>query len=123
MTLPVLHDDALHRDRDASALALCLPWIRSLPLSSLLDLRIRIDGVPADPRQVTANGVHHRVDRLPHSDDWWYLQDRLVATLPPVTPGTHDVDVSLRLLIPYLAGSAGGPLILPFSARRTLEAR
>jgi len=110
MTLPVLRDDALVSDREGFALRLSLPWIRSLPLSSLQDLAVSVDGEPVGARV-----------REGHPE-WWFLQDRVEVVAPgPLADGCHEVEVAFSLLIPYLPGAPGHPLVLPFRARRVLE--
>lgn len=112
MTLPILRDDALTSTADGFELRLSLPWIRSLPVSSLHDIAVLLDGERADVR----------VSGDPGS--WWFIQDRVVLTgermLPP---GPHDVSVSFSLLIPYLQAGPDGPLVLPFHGERELVDR
>ena len=48
MTLTALRDDALRSTDDGFALLLGLPWIRSLPVASLADLAVSIDGEPVE---------------------------------------------------------------------------
>ena len=110
MTLPVLRDDALRTTDAGFTVLVNLPWIRSLPIESLHEVVVEIDGA-AVPVDVVATAP------------WWHVQDRVAITgdrmLPP---GPHDVSVSFRLAIPYLPAGPDGPLVLPFGARRTLVA-
>lgn len=111
MSLPILLDDALARTPDGFALRLSLPWIRALPLASLSEFEVSVDG-----DEVTA--FRTRLD-----GDWWHLQDRLVVDSPvALREGPHRVAVSFRLAIPYLQAGPDGPLTLPFHADRTLTA-
>ncbi|WP_285136528.1 hypothetical protein [Microbacterium sp. lyk4-40-TSB-66] len=121
MTLSALRDDALRVTATTTEVRLSLPWIRSLPLASLLEPVVQLDGrgyepvVLIDSRRVTAT-------ELAAEDTWWYLQDRVVLQVPDaVSPGIHEVEVSFRLEIPYLPGGPDQPLRLPFCFRRTLE--
>lgn len=108
MTLPILRDDALASTPDGFALRINLPWIRSLPLSSLRDLEVAVDGEPLTTHVST-------------TDEWWFIQDRVVVSGDRMlSPGDHDVAVSFTLLIPYLQAGPDGPLVLPFRAQRTL---
>ena len=66
MTLPPLRDDSLITIPDGAAVRVSLPWIRSLPLTSLQDPIVTIDGVR--PRSVTvaarrSAGAAGRADR------------------------------------------------------------
>ena len=111
MTLHILRDDALSVDADRFELRISLPWIRSLPVSSLQDLTVTIDGQPTSARP-----------RSTDPDAWWFLQDRVVvAGDRALGDGAHEVDVAFGLVIPYLAGGPDRPLALPFRERRDLR--
>ncbi|MBM7505218.1 hypothetical protein ACFPER_13875 [Agromyces aurantiacus] len=111
MSLPILLDDALVATSGGFALRLSLPWIRSLPVASLSDLEVSIDGA-------TVTELRPRPD-----GDWWFVQDRLVVEgAVPVHDGPYEVAVSFRLTIPYLPAGPDGPLSLPFHAALTLMA-
>jgi hypothetical protein len=110
MTLHALRDDALQSAPDGFALKLGLPWIRSLPVSSLVELEVTVDGKPVAEPRVEADAA-----------DWWFLQDRLdVHGDRPLTPGAHRVVVGFRLVVPYLQAGPDGPLVLPFRIERDL---
>jgi hypothetical protein len=121
VTLPALRDDALSSTTDGFALRLSLPWIRSLPLSSLDSLQVVIDGDRVDPLAIGFG------DRLVHpaavsqERGWWFLQDRVVLRGARMLElGVHDVSVSFQLVIPYLQAGPDGPLTLPFRIDRSL---
>ena len=121
MTLTALRDDALRSTDDGFALRLGLPWIRSLPVASLADLAVSIDGDPVEGLTVEFNGRRVAPDALQDESAWWFLQDRLeIRGEPALTPGAHDVAVSFRLVIPYLQTGPDGPLALPFHIARSL---
>ncbi|MBB3157718.1 hypothetical protein FHS07_001402 [Microbacterium proteolyticum] len=121
MTLSALRDDALRVTVAATEVRLSLPWIRSLPLASLLEPIVHLDGRRYEP-VVLVDSRRVAAAELAAEDTWWYLQDRVVLEIPDaVTPGIHDVEVSFRLEIPYLPGGPDQPLRLPFSFRRTLD--
>jgi hypothetical protein len=121
--LPILRDDALISTDDGTALRICLPWIRSLPLASLTDLAVCIDGDPVDV-VVALPGRRIPPLDLTSEDDWWFVQDRLVVEARDaparLRPGVHDVCVSFRLVIPYLEAGPHAPLTLPFRADAVL---
>ncbi|MFJ4159726.1 hypothetical protein [Microbacterium testaceum] len=120
MTLSALRDDALSTAAGATQLRLSLPWIRSLPVSSLLDPAVRVDGTWVAPRIVLGER-RLSSEALTTAGGWWYLQDRVVFEIPDaVSPGIHEVSVSFRLEIPYLPGGPEEPLRLPFSFTREL---
>ncbi|MGO4301200.1 restriction endonuclease subunit R [Leifsonia sp. RAF41] len=108
--IPILGDDAVIATADGFDVRLRLPWIRSLPLSSVSRVQVHLDGeeCPAE---------------APGGDGWWFLQDRLALRIHrPLRPGVHTVRVSFRLLIPYLPGGQEGPLQLDFDAEREVAA-
>ncbi|WP_424467385.1 hypothetical protein [Pseudoclavibacter helvolus] len=110
MSLAILLDDALHSEEDGFSLRVSLPWIRSLPLSSLHELRVTVDDVAVE-----------LPERAP-SPTWWFVQDRIVVrSTAKLTPGEHNVVVAFKLLIPNMGAAPGQPLILPFAAARRLE--
>jgi hypothetical protein len=122
VTLPILQDDALSSTREGFALTLCLPWIRSLPYSSVTDLRLVIDGEACTSLRAAIDDRSVAVDAISAEAGWWFLQDRLVLSGGRMlTPGIHTVTVSFALVVPYLPGGSDGPLVLPFSVERSLE--
>lgn len=122
MTLSALRDDALRAHDGRTEVRLSLPWIRSLPLASLQDPIVQLDGRRHEPFIALGTRRVHP-DALGGEDVWWHLQDRVVLEIADaVAPGIHEVSVSFRLEIPYLPGGPDAPLRLPFSFRRPLEA-
>ncbi|PPG26599.1 hypothetical protein C5E10_16490 [Pseudoclavibacter sp. RFBG4] len=110
MSLAILLDDALRSDGDGFSLRVSLPWIRSLPLASLHELRVTIDGQSAP------------LPELAPSPTWWFVQDRIVVhSTVRLEPGQHEVLVGFKLLIPNMGAGPNQPLILPFAAARRLE--
>lgn len=123
MTLAALREDALSTRANGFVLRLSLPWIRSLPVASLLDPEMRIDGVEAGALTVQIGDRTVSPHSLAHERGWWFVQDRIVLHgRTTVTPGPHEVTVSFRLVVPYLQAGPDGPLSLPFQATRTLVA-
>lgn len=123
MTLPALRADALSTTPDGFALRLSLPWIRSLPLSSLVDPHVEIDGEPSRSLVAQIGDRAVPVDALIHERGWWFVQDRVVLRgRRTLRPGPHEVAVSFGLIVPYLQSGPDGPLRLPFTASRTLVA-
>ncbi|HEU4757929.1 MAG TPA: DUF6379 domain-containing protein, partial [Agromyces sp.] len=122
MTLPALRDDALSLTSHGFELRLGLPWIRSLPLSSLDGLEVTVDGERVEPLQIVVGDRLVDPDAVAHESGWWFLQDRLVLRGDRMLqPGAHDVAASFRLRIPYLQAGPDGPLTLPFLVERTLD--
>lgn len=119
MTEP-LHDDALRPTADGFSLRVSLPWIRSLPLSSVTGVGVLIDGTDAGPLKAVVDGRRVAVERLGEEPGWWFLQDRLELCGGAVlTPGAHEVEVSFTLSVPYLQAAPDAPLTLPFTSSRS----
>ena len=78
MTLPILADDALAATDSGFALRVSLPWIRSLPLASVTDLAVSIDGAPA-PVRVALDDRRVEPTQLAAEPGWWFIQDRLAV--------------------------------------------
>lgn len=123
MTLTALRDDALVATSDGFALRLSLPWIRSLPLDSIVELAIHLDGEPAPRLWIELDGRRVEPSALVDESGWWFLQDRVTVhgTLA-LTGGAHRVTVSFDLVIPYLQIRPDEPLTLPFRIERSLVA-
>ena len=120
-----LREDALGVDPGGFSLRVGLPWMRSLPVSCVLELAVTIGEQPVrvEDLQVRIGGQDQDVVDLTSSDQWWFLQDRLVVTGPVEVHRGHeyDVKVSMQLLLPYLSAGPGKAAILPFHLRRRLR--
>ena len=122
MTLPVLRDDSLITTPGGTAVRVSLPWIRSLPLASLQDPIVTIDGVPAGP--VSVADRDGAATALADDDAWWFQQDRMTLTVPhEAGPGAHDVTVEFGLRIPYLQVGPDGPAHASVPRRAAARAR
>ncbi|SFT54046.1 hypothetical protein SAMN04487915_101833 [Arthrobacter sp. ov118] len=119
-----LRADALTATPGGFELRLGLPWIRSMPLSSVAELAVEVDGVPVAPGELAvALGARRvRADALQAESGWWFVQDRLVvAGRRELSRGAHAVAVDFQLLVPYLQARPGSPLVLPFHLEARLE--
>ncbi|WP_306637461.1 C-glycoside deglycosidase beta subunit domain-containing protein [Pseudarthrobacter siccitolerans] len=119
-----LREDALTATSGGFELRLGLPWIRSMPLSSIAGLGVEVDGVPVAPRElaVVLGPRHVRLDALEAESGWWFVQDRLVlAGRCALSRGKHAVAVDFQLMVPYLQARPGSPLVLPFHLEARLE--
>jgi hypothetical protein len=105
----LLSDESLSVRPEGLAIAIQLPWYRSLWLSSVSDISVTVDGrqVPTGALRVELAGRTYRVVELP--DRWdvlWFIQDRLVVVAPldePPSPGEPvDVEVTADIRLPYM---------------------
>jgi sugar phosphate isomerase/epimerase len=115
----LIDDASLRVHPEGLALALTIPWYRSLWLSSVTTFRLTLDGVavPEEDLAFELDGVRYRVADLPQqSDVLWYLQSHpllIVRRDPAVELGeTHEVVLHGELRLPYMQikpGEDGGP--------------
>jgi hypothetical protein len=117
-----LREDALSTTAHGFELRVGLPWIRSLPLSGVTDLRVALDGKLVAPTRIALGERRIEPAALAGERGWWYLQDRLVVTADvDVTPGGHHVTVDLSVLVPYLRSGPDTPLVIPLHLEADLE--
>jgi len=119
-----LREDALTVSPGGFEVRVSLPWIRSMPLSSIAGLRLEVDGhpLPAGGPMVMLGSRLVPPHALEAERGWWFVQDRLVLAGPGgLSAGTHDVMVEFQLMVPYLQARPGGPLVLPFHLEARLE--
>jgi sugar phosphate isomerase/epimerase len=123
--------DSLRPHPDGLALALTIPWYRSLWLSSVGTLRLTVDGteIPQSDLAFELDGQRYGIDELSgQSETLWFLQQHplLVARLDrPVELGEqHDVEIFGELRLPYMQiapGQDGGPgMYVPNVVRQQL---
>ncbi|MEY9951489.1 DUF6379 domain-containing protein [Leifsonia sp. EB34] len=115
----LIDDASLRIHPEGLALALTIPWYRSLWLSSVSTLRLTLDGaeVPEEDLTFELDGVRYAIADLPQqSDVLWYLQSHpllIVRREAAVALGeTHEVELHGELRLPYMQiapGQDGGP--------------
>jgi hypothetical protein len=117
LTDQVIADGSLEAAAEGFRFGLRMPWYRALPLSSLEDLEVRLDGraVPRDDLQLSLGGKTYALADLPPlHDEWWYVADPIEVRAPgqdPLPVGDHELDVTIALRIPYIVES-GHPLVM-----------
>ena len=111
--------DALSAHDGQLAVAVRLPWYRSLPVSCVESVRVSVDGVPTPVRSVSVGDFAGRVEDAAGSDGTWDLRDPLAVVLDAVgSPGaTHAVEVALAVRIPYIQQAPGVALVQRATAR------
>ncbi|MFJ4027389.1 DUF6379 domain-containing protein [Paenarthrobacter sp. NPDC089989] len=121
-----LREDALSEMGGSYELRVGLPWIRSMPLSSIGSLAVEVDGQAAgEELRVRLGAREVRPENLATERGWWFIQDRLVLVFPAGRlagdRGRHRVAVDFQLMVPYLQGGPEGPLVLPFHLEAALR--
>lgn len=125
MTEGTVRPDALSARDGRLSVAVHLPWYRSLPVSCLEALEVRLAGVPVEVRAIGVGGFSGTVAEAAASDAWWDLRDAAEVSLDArATPGevrTVEVDVAVR--IPYMQQAPGVPLVQRATARTEATVR
>ena len=116
----MVRPDALSVRDGRLALALHLPWYRSLPISCLESVEVSVDGAPGAGhlgRRAAASPA--RVADAARSDADWDLRDALdVVPRPRGAPGRRTPSRStLAVRIPYLQQAPGVALVQRAVAR------
>jgi hypothetical protein len=86
-----------------------LNWYRSLPLSSVVKVQLKLDNEPVDPEQISF-GINNYVYTLKelgnHYEEFWFVQDgaRLIVNQPrKIALGeTHTIWAEVSLRYPYI---------------------
>jgi len=112
----MLNDDALRATADGFELDIHLNWYRSLPLSSVKTVELKVNGesIPREEIAFAVNGCEHDLDELAsHWDELWFVLD--AATLRvrrPLVRRGESTSIGLRLgnRIPYILVGPDRPL-------------
>ncbi|WP_136587649.1 C-glycoside deglycosidase beta subunit domain-containing protein [Microbacterium hydrothermale] len=116
MTRPelLLGPGAVEVTESGLRLSIRQPWYRSLPLSSVVDLEVSVDGesVNRDALRMRVDGEDYGLDDLPARwDTVWFIQDAAEVDVPvALEPGPAHVEVALTLRFPYIIIDGVGPL-------------
>ena len=115
----MVRPDALSVRDGRLAIAVHLPWYRSLPVSCLEGVEVAVDGAPAAIRAVQVPGFLGSVDEAADSDAAWDLRDALEVSLDAAgRPGERRaLEVTVAVRIPYLQTAPGVPLVQRAVAR------
>lgn len=115
----LFHDEDVRRTDDGLAVSLQLPWYRSLWLSAVDDVAVRVNGtpVPKDDLRFALEGREYRIEELPEqSETLWFVADRpdILIHLDDVPAAgetiTVEVVLTMRLLyMQIMPGVDGGP--------------
>src|ERR1700742_3960586 len=91
-------------------IVLRLPWYRSLPLSTLDEIRLKIDGEAISSEKISfrLNGHIYPFQELKHLYEvtWFVLDaaDLFVTLTNPLADAPHKIAVTLFVRIPYHKG-------------------
>lgn len=121
-------DNSLVADESGYSIRARMPWYRGLPISSIMDLAIAVDGQIAAPRAITieTDGVKRTLSEAAQVwDQSWYVLDDLIIHVAGVhveIRDGHKVDLTLGLRIPYLPLN-GQPVTVTERYSKTMPAK
>lgn len=124
----IIEPNTLTTDGRRAEVEVRIPWYRALPGSCIAGAVLRIDGVPAAEASLrwTMNGRTFRFDELvDETDEWWFPTDSVVLSGDlPIEAGDaeHEVDVDLKLYIPYIVIGENEVLHIEEHDRKTMKA-
>lgn len=108
LTDRVIEEGTLLVDEDSLSFDIRIPWYRSLPLSCVEGIEVRVDStsVPAADTWIAFGDTTYGLgDLAPLYDDWWTVTDpaRVRVQAPGgFGSGPFEIDVTLSIRIPYI---------------------
>ncbi len=100
--------NVIHEGVAGFELSVNLTSYRSLPLSCIEGLQLKVDGEEMNVAAalLTLNGVSHKfADLCGLSKVWWFILEPATVFVPcamPLAPGEHKVDATLITVEPYV---------------------
>lgn len=122
----IIEQGTLRTDGARSAVEVRIPWYRALPGSCIAGAALTIDGVaaPSDSLRWEMNGREFAFDDLvDNTEDWWFPVDSalLSGDLALKEDGDHEVEVDLKLYIPYIVIGDDEVLHIEEHDRKTMK--
>jgi hypothetical protein len=124
----IIVDDSLVAGENGYSIHARMPWYRGLPLSSIMDLALTVDGQAAPPQAITVetDGVERTLSQAAETwDQYWYVLDDLIIRVAGgrvEQRDQHTVDLTLGLRIPYLP-IKGEPVTITEHYSKTMPAK
>lgn len=103
-------ENTTYNGKDGFLLKVRLTSYRSLPLSCIENIELKVDGRDVNKDQITflLNGYGHKVNELATlSHNWWFILDTadlFVEWPAPLSLGEHLVQGQLVTVEPYVSG-------------------
>lgn len=105
----LIRDESLRVEDDGYAFDVRLNWYRSLPLSSVDIISVKLDGEPVSIDLISFQINEHRYSQaelLEKYEEFWFVQDFAVLHVRQpgkVTTGaTHTLEAEISLRFPYM---------------------
>jgi hypothetical protein len=110
----VINSKSLTASKNGLKLALTLPWYRSLWVSSITTIKVKVDGVDVaeDAMSFHLDGHTFSIAELPDKYEvLWFMQDRAILEIPVDKPSQvgqeHEITFHLELRLPYMQIAPG----------------
>ncbi|GHF15897.1 DUF6379 domain-containing protein [Pseudolysinimonas yzui] len=109
----IIEQGTLSTDGSRATVEVRLPWYRAIPGSCISEASLTVDGVRAPDESVrwTMNGrTFALADLVDEVEEWWFPTDsvELSGDIAVADAGAeHQVDVELKLYIPYIVTDHG----------------
>jgi len=125
----MLADDSLQSTKSGFDVKVFSHWYRSLPVSSIGTLQLKIDGVKiaTDDLTIEIEGKKFGLSQLPELYTlWWFILDPAImhfesSSLQLKKGQRYQVELEMGLLIPYvLTGKEEKPLLASSSLSKEL---
>jgi hypothetical protein len=124
----MLSDDSLSITENGFDVAIRSHWYRSLPLSCIGNIGLKINGESISPSLISfelegKKFLLHELSQL--YKEWWFILDRAILHIQNknlLKPGKqYEVELELGLLIPYvLVGPQSQPMLSSSKLSKTL---
>ena len=108
-TFKLIEGNSLRVNEGGFEFLVHLDWYRSLPLSCIVSIKVKVDGVEIDPQLISFGVNDHEyplADLENHYEEFWFIQDgaRVIVSRPGLvsTGETHEVWVETSVFAPYI---------------------
>ena len=114
----VINSKSLVVTSNGLSLALTIPWYRSLWVSSITTITVKVDGVEIAQEAMSLHLDGHTFTLAELPDQYevlWFMQDRAILDIPLAQPSEvgkdHEITFHMELRLPYMQIKPG--LYLP----------
>jgi len=108
-TFKLIEGNSLRVNEGGFEFLVHLDWYRSLPLSCIVSIKVKVDRVEIDPQLISFGVNDHEyplADLENHYEEFWFIQDgaRVIVSHPGMisTGETHEVWVETSVFAPYI---------------------
>ena len=119
-SLDIIEENSFRATEAGFEIKVRLNWYRSLPLSSIVDAKLALDGKAISTEQIkfVYDNKEYKIDELPDQvDTYWFVQDSAVLRAEvkdKINPGEkHEITTVITLKKPYIPVGPGKFLTIP----------